>query len=91
MKFDHAEKGMNCVVEFRALLTTWAAGEPISRENTAWMSWYLEHHCRHCGSCDDIETLPSEQDGLCIYCWREENAHPGWKQTSITPVHDTAE
>jgi hypothetical protein len=73
MKFDHTEHGMNCHEVVRALLTAYAANLPLSRTDAAWIAWYRAHHCRHCGGCDTIETLPPEQDGLCIYCWQ--NAH----------------
>jgi hypothetical protein len=72
-----------CGARLREVLTSYANGQPVE-DVAAWIGWYLEHHCALCGVCDDVESLPPEHDGLCIYCW--EDAHEQQRAAGVTPT-----
>jgi hypothetical protein len=85
MEFEHS--GMNCGREIHEILAEIRqSGEtgPTLRKWRKWIEWYWEHHCRHCGGCDNIDALPPEQDGLCIYCWKDE--YERQHQSGVTPA-----
>jgi hypothetical protein len=74
---------MNCGARLREVLTAYANGQPVEGI-AAWLAWYLGHHCQRCGVCDDIESLPPEQDGLCIYCWKDQYEEQRQQGVSLT-------
>ena len=37
-------------------------------QDTGWLDWYLAHHCKHCGACDDRAQI---ENGLCSRCFHD--------------------